>query len=295
MLKAQVIKKLEMRVSLRRLKLSKERADYVKLASRKRENAYELRRIESIDTELKSLNYRTVCGLDYRVRDGVFRNSSGSCEFNPETMYAHSYEWYDLVKVIDGVVVVNSYRYSIQTAKHIWKVQDVLKTLGIKYVELEAPRGLQDLERALRHELETQAARVVASKYGRDKRRLPYKIQDSKALKLLASFGYKASRAMRADHLKLAEIAREGRLERARKARAEKRAIAALEIVIDSHGTMFDEPCYHAVIPQSYAWDDKLGFIGRVSEYVKRSAVQSGFNRIIVHRTERRHLQAVQS
>jgi hypothetical protein len=52
--------------------------------------------------------------------------------FNPNTIEAFSYRWWKFVKVIDGLVVFNKYRYSVSTAKHQAKVRQLMIELGIK-------------------------------------------------------------------------------------------------------------------------------------------------------------------
>lgn len=74
--------------------------------------------------------------------------------FNPEICQAYSYAWWKFVDKIKGKVIFNSYRYSNSTCKHQRKVRSVLRELGIKIdIEIEAPRGLQDLDLALKHTL----------------------------------------------------------------------------------------------------------------------------------------------
>ncbi len=51
--------------------------------------------------------------------------------FNPSTVSAHSYGWWEFVKIIQGKVVFNAFRYSNSTAKHQYKVRSVMNELGI--------------------------------------------------------------------------------------------------------------------------------------------------------------------
>ena len=87
--------------------------------------------------------------MRYRKRTNDYVGSN--FYFDPKTKHATSYEWYDLVKEINGVVILNDYSYSSSTCKHIEKVRNLLKTHDINYVTLEAPKGLQDLCRAKRY------------------------------------------------------------------------------------------------------------------------------------------------
>lgn len=66
------------------------------------------------------------------------------------TMQATSYGWWTMLKRINGKLVFNSYRYSTSTTRHQSKVRETLRNLGIKVdVEIEAPKGLQDLQSAV--------------------------------------------------------------------------------------------------------------------------------------------------
>ena len=74
--------------------------------------------------------------------------------FNPATKKAYSYKWYELVSVINGKLVLNTYRYSNTTARHYREVSCLLDKLGINIdMRIEAPKGLQNLESAKDHYL----------------------------------------------------------------------------------------------------------------------------------------------
>lgn len=65
--------------------------------------------------------------------------------FNPETLEAWSYNWWQFVKLINGMVVFNNYNYSNSTCKHQSKVRGVLNDLGINIDYVVSSRvGLQD-------------------------------------------------------------------------------------------------------------------------------------------------------
>lgn len=77
---------------------------------------------------------------------------SNNLYFNPETMHATSYRWYDLLKVVNGKLLFNSYNYSNSTIKHKHKLSHVLNSLNITPDEyIDAPQGLQRLDVALSH------------------------------------------------------------------------------------------------------------------------------------------------
>jgi hypothetical protein len=66
-----------------------------------------------------------------------------------DRMHGTSYSWYWLVHNFNGVVVLNTYRYSVTTAKHVSKVRSLLRELGVNYLTLESPEGLQNLGSAI--------------------------------------------------------------------------------------------------------------------------------------------------
>lgn len=63
-------------------------------------------------------------------RSGIYK--SANITFDPATIAAHSYGWWQFVRVISGKVVFNEYRYSVTTAKHQRKVLRLMGELGIK-------------------------------------------------------------------------------------------------------------------------------------------------------------------
>lgn len=75
---------------------------------------------------------------------------ASNVEFDPKTMVATSYGWWELVKVIRGRVVFNKCRYSQSTSMHQSKVRHLLEQLGIAIdMEIDAPHGLQRPESAI--------------------------------------------------------------------------------------------------------------------------------------------------
>lgn len=88
--------------------------------------------------------------MKYFPRLGLYKASNVT--FNPRNLEAYSYSWWQFVKIIDDVLVFNSYTYSNTTTRHQWKVRHVLRELGYtEWLEIESPRGLQDLSSAVRH------------------------------------------------------------------------------------------------------------------------------------------------
>lgn len=87
-----------------------------------------------------------------RKRSGIYSNSTGSLVWNPSTQEARSYGWYVLAKRIGGVLYLNTYGYSVTTSRHVSIMHKHFGYTG--YQCIEAPKGLQDLECAHRHNLE---------------------------------------------------------------------------------------------------------------------------------------------
>lgn len=169
--------------------------------------------------ENRLIGFKSVDGIPYRPRSGEF--STGNSGFDPATGRAHSYHWYDLGRVINGVYVVNSFGYSMQTWGHYHSLCATLKMLGIKYLEIEAPRGLQSLESGRDLYLSRIAEYRIAKKYGSKKcdkyRNLGIK-EATKQLGTLEKLGVSHDEKMLASFIqnaeaeRLAKIARQSKL-----------------------------------------------------------------------------------
>lgn len=62
---------------------------------------------------------------------------------DPATMKSTSYDWWMLTGKVSGVVIFNTYKYSVTTAKHIDKVFCTLHDLGIRdYLEIQSPSNI---------------------------------------------------------------------------------------------------------------------------------------------------------
>ena len=80
--------------------------------------------------------------MKYFTRLKVYKASN--VLFNPETIEAFSYDWWQFVKVINNKVVFNNYNYSNSTCKHQNKVRSLLRQLNITIdLEVSCPKGLQ--------------------------------------------------------------------------------------------------------------------------------------------------------
>lgn len=82
--------------------------------------------------------------MKYFKRLGLYKASNVT--FNPKTLSAHSYDWWQFVKQVDGKVIFNNYRYSQSTSKHQRKVAGVLQELGITYETIKTVKSLANLE-----------------------------------------------------------------------------------------------------------------------------------------------------
>lgn len=86
--------------------------------------------------------------MKYYSRAGIYKASN--LKFDPSQMKAFSYDWYELFSSIGNTNVINNYRYSVSTIKHRYKIERLLRDLGIEiHTAIEAPRGLQDLDSSI--------------------------------------------------------------------------------------------------------------------------------------------------
>lgn len=175
---------------------------------------------------LATLDISNVTDLRYSKRNNYF--SATNVGFSPETMEGHSYDWYSLVRKFDNTVVLNAFRYSPTTSKHISKVRNVLRTLGVKYSELEAPKGLQNLESAKAHHLIELGKAIVEHRFARIKNDSGIK-HHRKCLALLEKLGEKHAENDLADSIVAAEQDRNDRLSEQKKKRLEKKLESYLE------------------------------------------------------------------
>lgn len=85
--------------------------------------------------------------LKYNNKTGIYKNSTGSCVFDPIKINAISYNWWTFLDVINGLVIFNDYNYSTSTSSHQYLVRDLLKTHGIKIdLVVFSKKGLQSGE-----------------------------------------------------------------------------------------------------------------------------------------------------
>lgn len=206
-----VLKKLKYAVSKKIPNLEARLVEAKRDLKRSDSSIYYLKLIKSLENQLKG--FKSIDGIPFRPRSGEFYTNN--CGFDPDTGRAHSYNWYDLGKLINGIYVVNSYRYSQQTNNHYYMLRSTLKVLGVKFIELEAPNGLQDLNSGRDLYLSRIGQATIAMKYGStktDKYRRASIRESEKMLDLLATFGIKTDSILKQNAIESAENARSERL-----------------------------------------------------------------------------------
>ena len=105
--------------------------------------------------------------LRYKKRKGYF--AIANCDFDPRSGLGHSYNWYEITKVIGRTLVLNTYAYSNCTAIHVSKLRALLNQLKLDYITIDAPGGLQDIQSAMVFNVDCIAEIHVKNKYGRVK------------------------------------------------------------------------------------------------------------------------------
>lgn len=159
--------------------------------------------------------------IKYFSRLNVFKKSN--LIFNPETMLAVSYKWYNILQVINGKVYLNNYSYSISTIKQYYLLSHLLDQLKIEYKTLESPLGLQNLNSSVKHYVNELAKLTVLNKFGRKKRNLA---APQKKLIELAALGFISGKNDLTTAIEFHESLRNSRLLREQKSRIDKKVIA---------------------------------------------------------------------
>lgn len=75
--------------------------------------------------------------LNFYKRLNVYKNSTNSVSFNPETNKAFSYRWNFLSPLPDGSVFLNCYKWSPTTSHHQSAVRSLMRQLKIKVIECD--------------------------------------------------------------------------------------------------------------------------------------------------------------
>lgn len=77
--------------------------------------------------------------LKYYKRLKIYKNSTNTVSFNPETLEGRSYRWTFCSKIF-GKVVFNEYRWSPTTSGHQSAVHGALRESNIDYITVDAGR-----------------------------------------------------------------------------------------------------------------------------------------------------------
>lgn len=160
--------------------------------------------------------------MKFAKTKGTFSASKCGLDLVNET--GHSYGWWSMFQRIKGHLVLNNYTYSSSTSGHISKASSVLNALKIKYITIEAPRGLQDLERARLRAAELMGNAIVLNKYARK----PHKYSTQYAEKNLANLrklGITMPRKLILEAIEQAEQARTRKLARLKEKRERLKAM----------------------------------------------------------------------
>lgn len=168
--------------------------------------------------------------MKYFKRAGIYKASN--LDFNPETGLGHSYAWYEISKVIKGRQVLNTFNYSATTIKHHNKLWRLLKELGIEFITIEAPGGLQSLDSAQKHAAYLMAKALVRNKYARTQSTWDIGHAQNN-IDNLAKIGIKVSKKLINEQLVVCESERASKLKRLRERRA-RYAAPALTVVQDA-------------------------------------------------------------
>lgn len=186
-------------------------------------------RIETVKKKLEGAELPS--GVRFYSRLGVFKNSRNTMGFDPVSLEGHSYGWWVMTRSIKGQVILNTYSYSNQTAKHINKARRILSLLGIPFKTLESPRGLQDLEGAARHHAYSLAEIELKNQYKRRGSRDWSTQTHVKALNTLKQLGIKVTKSLLTETQQLAILHRQQRLTRQRERAAILRNRARVKFI----------------------------------------------------------------
>lgn len=236
---SQVLRKLEIAAKKAKREYAAELRQELRNLKRDPKCEHTSKRVAKITELLESNSLSIVPGIPYRPRLKDFRghmtSTSGrfsggpkdtvSCSFDYETGEARSFEWYIMGRYINGHYIVNSYRYSSATSGHVSDLIKTLGILGIKYRELEAPQGLQDLDASKSHLVGSLAKEIVASKYAKKYSRKSAIRFFKNQLKTLKFLGISTAEKEISRAVESAEFVRQDRNKRARERSKVSRAI----------------------------------------------------------------------
>jgi len=128
--------------------------------------------------------------MKYYKRLKVYKRAN--LTFDPATGEGWSYRWYSITRKIGKTQVLNTFNYSKTTSSHVWMVASVLIDLSISYIAIEAPQGLQDLDRAMKHHALEREKAAIRLKTARKPERYTHLIEyHDDAIKFLKKQGIK--------------------------------------------------------------------------------------------------------
>lgn len=195
-------------------------------------------KLEKLVSKVAELNKSGVkLPLAFRKTTGKFVNSRGTTGIDLVNETGHSYDWWVMLKRINGKLVLNSFNYSSCTQKHISKARSVLNKLKVSFIEVPAPQGLQDLERATTHIIDNYSKAIVAEKYARIKSNYQSK-SVAKELSNLAKLGIKVKSVDLTRSVNKAEVERRSDLDHAKARRLRDKA-RRLEAEQKLHNSQF--------------------------------------------------------
>ena len=114
---------------------------------------------------------------------------ASNLSFDCRTTTALSYNWWEFVKVINGLVVFNDYRYSPTTQRHQSKISCLLDYLHIDVdLIIECPDGLQNLHSGViyyNHQIEELTKEICNPRSNKIKNEYRRRLRASYASKLV--------------------------------------------------------------------------------------------------------------
>ncbi len=100
-------------------------------------------------------------GFKWKPRSGVWARTNN--DWDPASEVATSYGWWQYAARIGGLLVFNSYRYSVSTSKHQSQMRSLLSQLGVRIdIFVETRKSLLEGVAALISARETWVRRIAS-------------------------------------------------------------------------------------------------------------------------------------
>jgi hypothetical protein len=249
------------------------RVKYYTSLARKHKDPWYAEQAETCRMQAADPDLKAPFALPYRPRLQLFKGCNGNLQFDPVDCIGFSYDWYEIVKRIEGKVYLNAFDYSVTTSGHVSTLRSLLEQLGIPYREIEAPKGLQDLRASMEHHVSELAKARVRAKHARNPGNFKREIQrHMRALAMLEKIGHKAKPSDHSGAMDEWERSRSERLAYERKQSAYKR----VKVIVDTDGSLKDKVGIHVLSGEAY--------IPHGSVYdLKQRAANAGYKYIYVH------------